>query len=101
MKKYYINSVISYCYACDYSRITKDYGVLQEYMGKQYTRKQMDKIICELITKRPYVDNSPHLDINIMWGTEKIEGYYFMLTFTNDNYRKQPKGDLTIKYEKN
>ena len=100
MKKYYINKIISYCYPYDYSRITKDYGVLKQYIGKKYSREEIDKIICELITKHPYIENALSLDINIMWGTENVEGYYQMLSFENDNFEKQPKGNLTIKYEK-
>lgn len=100
MKQYYINKTISYCYPDDYTRLTKDYGVLKQYMDKKYSREEIDKIICELITKHPYVENAFSLDINIMWETEKIEGYYHILTFENDNFEQQTKGDLTIKYEK-
>lgn len=102
MKKYYIEDTISYCYPNDYSQITEEnYGVLQQYMGKQYNREEMDKIICELIIKHPYIENSMELDINIMWEDGSVTGYYHILTFKNDNYRKQKKGDLIIKYEKN
>ena len=101
MKKYFINKIISYCYPNDYSRITKDYGVLKQYIGKKYTREEIDKIICELIIKHPYINNAHSLDINIMWEMENIEGYYQMLSFENDNYEKQKKSDLIIRYEKN
>ena len=100
MKKYFISKTISYCYPNDYSRATKDYGILEQYMGIRYSREEIDKIICELITKHPYIDNSMDLGINIMWETEDCEGYYHILTFDNDNYEEQAKGDLTIKYEK-
>lgn len=100
MKKYYINKTISYCYPYDYSRITQDYGVLQEYMGKEYSQEEIDKIICELIIRHPYVDNSMQLDINIMWENETSIGYYHILTFHNDNYKKQTKSNLAIKFEK-
>lgn len=100
MKKYYFSKSISYCYPNDYSRLTKDYGVLEQYMGKEYGREEIDKIICELITKHPYIENAHSLDINIMWGTERIEGFYHMLSFENDNFEQQAKGDLSIKYEK-
>lgn len=100
MKEYFINKIISYYYPYDHSRTTKNHGVLEQYMDKKYNREEMDKIICELITKHPYIDNSMHLGINIMWETENAIGYYHTLTFINDNYEKQTKGDLTIKYEK-
>ena len=101
MKKYFINKIISYCYPFDYSRVTKEYGVLEQYMGKQYNREEIDKIICELITKHPYVEKSMSLDINIMWESGNSIGYYHMLTFENDNYKKQEKSNLVIKFEKN
>ena len=100
MKKYYINKIISYCYPYDYSRITRDYGVLQQYMGREYNQEEIDKIICELIIRHPYVENSMQLDINIMWENQNASGYYHILTFRNDNYDNQTKSDLTIKYEK-
>ena len=100
MKKYFINDTISYCYPNDYSRLTRNYGVLEQYMGKKYNREEIDKIICELITKHPYIENSMDLDINIMWEIGNSIGYYHMLSFENDNYKKQTKTDLTIKFEK-
>lgn len=99
MKKYFISKTISYCYPYDYSRATTNYGILEQYMGKRYSREEMDKIICELITKHPYIENSMDLGINIMWETECAEGFYHMLSFDNDNYEEQPQGDLTIKYK--
>jgi hypothetical protein len=100
VKKYFISKTISYCYPYDYSRATKDYGILEQYVGIRYSREEMDKIICELITKHPYIENSMNLEINVMWETENAIGYYHMLSFENDNYEKQIKTDLTIKYEK-
>ena len=100
MKKYYISEIISYCYPHDYLQTTKDYGVLEQYINKDYNREEIDKIICELITRHPYIENSFTLDINIMWETETTIGYYQMLSFKNDNFKEQTKGDLTIKYEK-
>ena len=100
MKKYYINNVISYCYPYDYSKRTKDYGVLQQYMGKKYNREEIDKIICELVIRHPYIENSMNLDISIMWENENAIGYYHILNFRNDNYGNQTKSDLIIKYEK-
>lgn len=99
MKKYFISKSISYCYPEDYSRTTKNYGVLKQYINKKYNREEIDKIICELITKHPYIENSMDLEINIMWETKNAVGYYQMLTFENDNFERQTKGNLTIKYE--
>lgn len=100
MKKYFIHKIISYCYPYDIARVTKDYGVLKQYMGKQYSQEEIDKIICELIVKHPYVEKSMSLDINIMWEDETSVGYYHILTFRNDNYKEQEKSDLVIKFEK-
>lgn len=100
MKKYFISKTISYCYPYEHSRTTKDYGILEQYMGIRYSREEMDKIICELITKHPYIENSMGLGIDIMWETENAEGYYHILSFDNDDFELQPKGDLSIKYEK-
>lgn len=100
MKKYYIDGLITYCYPYETSKPTKDYGVLSKYIGKYYNRDEIDKIICELITRHPYIEHSMHLKIAIMWTDASIFGYYHVLDFTNDNDEKQSKGSLEIKYEK-
>lgn len=100
MKQYFIDDFITYCYPHDISRMTKDYGVLSKYIGKCFNRDEIDEIICELIMKHPYVDNSMNLKLSVMWGNGNIIGYYHVLNFENDNYAKQSKGSLEIKYEK-
>lgn len=100
MKKYFIDGFITYCYPYDVSKATKNYGVLSEYMGKYFNRDEVDKIICELIMKHPYVENSMYLNLSVKWTDENVTGYYHILNFKNDNYEKQSKGSLEIKYEK-
>lgn len=100
MKKFYIDSHISYCYPYDIEKATKHYGVLSEYIGKYYTRNEIDKIICELIAKRPYIENAMWLKLCVMWREGDIVGYHHVLTFRNYDCEKQSKGSLEIKYEK-
>ena len=99
MKKYYIDAVMSYCYPYETTKTTKEYGVLSEYIGNMYSRRAMDKIICEMIMKHPYVDNSMSLKIRVMWRENNVSGYYHVFDFENEHYKKQSKGSLEIKYE--
>lgn len=99
MKKYYIDKFITYCYPYDIKRVTKNYGVLSKYMGRYFDRNEMDKIICELIMKHPYIENSMMLEISIMQKDERTIKFYHSLNFINDNYQKQNKESLEIKYE--
>lgn len=100
MKTYYIDDFITYCYPYETSKNTKEYGVLKEYIGKTFNRDEIDKIICELITRHPYIENSMYLDIRIMWKEGFASGYYHTFNFANDNDEKQKRGDTIIKYEK-
>jgi hypothetical protein len=100
MKKYYIDEHIRYCYPYKAREIVKEYGVLKEYIGKEYSRDEIDKIICELIMRHPYIENSMHIDISIMWKENNTIGYYHTLSFQNDNDEKQKRGSSEIKYEK-
>jgi len=100
MKKYFIDDFITYCYPYDISKSIKDYGALSKYIGKYFNRDEMDKIICELIMKHPYVENSMWLQLSVQWIEENVTGYYHILNFKNDNYEKQNKGSFEIKYEK-
>ena len=100
MKKYFIDNFITYCYPYEVSKVTKDYGVLSEYIGKRYNRDEIDKIICELIMKHPYIEHSMRLELFVMWEEKNVTGYYHILNFKNDNDEKQSKGSLEIKYEK-
>lgn len=100
MKKYFINDFITYCYPCNTEkRVKSDYGVLSKYMDKYFNRDEIDKIICELITKHPYIENSMRLKLTVNWKENNTVGYYHILNFENDNYKKQSKGNLEIKYE--
>lgn len=102
MKKYFIDSYITYCYPYETTRKVNDYGVLSKYIGKYFTRDEVDKIICKLITRHPYIENSMRLEIRIMWNNETMysSGFYHILDFRNDNFENQSKGSLEIKYEK-
>ena len=100
MKTYFIDKHITYCYPYDVNKVTKDYGVLSEYIGKFYSRNEIDKIICKMIMKHPYIEGSMWLNIHVMWKKENTSGFYHILNFKNDNDEKQNKGNLKIKYEK-
>jgi len=99
MKKYFVDDFITYCYPYEVSKATKNYGVLTQYIGKYFDRDEMDKIICEMIMKHPYIENSMWLKLSIKWIEEDTIGYYHILVFENDNDKKQSKGSTIIKYE--
>ena len=98
MKQYYISEYIKYCYPYDDRKRTIEFGVLENYMGKMYSREEIDEIICEMIKKHPYIDNSMYLEINIV-QKDDLECFYHMLKFKNLNYKNQEKTDSKIKYE--
>lgn len=100
MKKYFIDDYITYCYPFETSKITKDYGVLSKYIGKYFNRDETDEIICELIMRHPYIENSMVLNFRIMWKDENTTGFYHILNIRNDDFDKQNRGSLEIKYEK-
>lgn len=99
-KKYFIDTHITYCYPYDTDKIVEEYGVLSEYIGKCYSREEIDKIICEMITRHPYVQKSMFLKIHVMWRDGCMSGFYHTLTFENDNESNQRRGSAEIKYEK-
>lgn len=100
MKKYFIDSHITYCYPYEVDKPIKNHGVLSKYIGKYYTRDEIDKIICELVMRHPYVERAMRVKVNVMWKQGNTSGYYYILDFENDNYNEQDKGSLEIKYEK-
>lgn len=100
MKKYFIDRHMTYCYPYKTRQRVENYGVLAEYIGKYFSRDEMDKIICELIMRHPYIEHSMFLEISIMCGDESCSGYYHILSFRNDNDETQVCGDMAIKYEK-
>lgn len=100
MKKYFIDDFMAYCYPYDVSKKVTDYGVLSEYIGKRYNRDEIDKIICELIMKHPYIEHSMWLNLSVMWEEKNTSGYYHILNLKNDNHDNQSKGNMAIKYEK-
>lgn len=108
MKEYYINEHIAYCYPFEVSKRTKNYGVLNDYIGKYYTQEEIDEIICEMIKKHPYVENSMNIKIEIERKVERcvngkkriLRELYHILDFRNYNYNNQKRGEIEIKYEK-
>lgn len=100
MKRYFIDNHMSYCYPYETSQKVTDYGVLSQYMGKMFDRNEIDRIICELITRHPYIEYSMSLVILVNWIENNVTGFYHMLSFKNDNCDKQSKGSMVIKYEK-
>ena len=103
MKKYYIEDFVLYCFPYEIShKLSSDnYGVLKQYVEKEFNRDEIDKIICEMVTRHPYVEKSMVLKISVMWiDMEKYrKGVYHSLEFENDNYERQNKGNMEIKYE--
>ena len=86
MKKYFIDDFITYCYPYDVSRMTQNYGVLSNYIGKYFNRDEIDEIICELIMRHPYVENSISLHLSVQWTDGNTVGYYHFLAFVAHNY---------------
>ena len=87
-------------YPNETSQRIENWGILETYIGKEYTRKEIDVIICEMIMKHPYIDGCKCIEINIEWINERTSrGYYQMLKLTNDNYKKQDIYNNEIKYE--
>ena len=102
-KQYYIDGHISICYPYEASKSIKSdtYGVLAEYVEKRMSRRGIDKIICEMIMRHPYVPGSMSLGIRVMWedNSGRITGYYHTFDFQNDNYNKQQRTEKSIRYE--
>ena len=96
---YYIDEKsIRYCYPYGTDQTVKEqnYGVLSNYIGKKFTRDEMDQIIAEMVVKHPYIENSMHLHLAVM----RNRSYYYILDFHNYDYDKQDQGEMNIKYEK-
>lgn len=108
MKEYYINERMSYCYPFEVSKNTKNYGVLNDYIGKYYTQEEIDEIICEMIKRHPYIENSMKIEIIIERKVERyvngkksiVRELYHILDFKNYNYKNQKRGGTEINYEK-
>ena len=104
MKEYFYieTESIRYCYPYECSKTAKSYGVLEPYIGKHYTREEIDKVIAELITRHPYIEGSMSLHVDIIRKTspDSLDSYFHMLEFQNYEYGKQEKGDTQIKFEK-
>lgn len=102
MDKYFIEvNSITYQYPYGIDKKVTDYGVLNKYIGKEFSREEIDKIIAEMIIKHPYIDNSMNLKLSIMKKNAKVQSFYHILNFRNYNYENQVKGDTAIKYELN
>lgn len=102
-KVYYIESVRC-CYPFQTEHEVFDYGVLKKYMGKEYNRSEIDKIIAEMIIKHPYIKNAMHVKVCIEYkhiiGTKKSRGIYHNLRFANDNYKNQAEENKNgVQYE--
>jgi len=88
-KRFYIDfNTIKMIYPREVSKKVTNFGVLEQYRDKKYTMKEINEIIAELITKRPFISNSMSIHINVM-GI----GYHHMLDIKNYNYDKQNRID--------
>lgn len=98
MEEFYIDEKsIKYCYPFETNKTATNYGVLEKYIGKKFSREEMDRIIAEMIIRHPYIENSMQLHLAIM----RNRSYYHILEFHNYKYEKEIKGDIEIKYEVN
>lgn len=99
-KEYYISHV-NFIYPNEISQPVEkeNYGILAKYMGKYFDRTEMDKIICELITRHPYVKNAYMLEIETEWRMDSARGRYHNLQFDNDSFEEQRRTKPTVKYE--
>ena len=76
MDKYFIEvNSITYQYPYGIDKKVTDYGVLNKYIGKEFSRKEIDKIIAKMILKHPYIDNSMNLKLSIMRKTAKVDSF--------------------------
>lgn len=99
MKKYFICPHVHYCYPCEVAKPTIDFGVLHQYIGKYFTRDQIDEIICKMVLRHPYVEGAMQLEISVQWEENGVVGYYHSFEFQNENYKIQNKSNTEIKYE--
>lgn len=103
-KVYYIESV-SCCMPYYTECTTYNYGVLERYIDKEYSRSGIDKIIAEMIIKHPYINGSMFVRVCIEYKyfdekrNRKIKGIYHNLRFDNDNYKNQTEDGNGVKYE--
>ena len=100
-KQYYIDNTISLCYPYETSKLVKadEYGVLAEYVEKRMSRSEIDKVICEMIMRHPFIPGSMSLSVRVMWEYGYTTGYYHTFDFQNDNHDKQQRTEKFIQYE--
>lgn len=99
MRKYYISDIMRYCYPFGISKVVENYGVLSQYIGKFYSRDEIDGIVCELVTRHPYIEGSMKLSVTVMC-VDEWEEIYHAFDFKNFDYEKQKRADTAIKFEK-
>ena len=96
-EEYYIDTESIRCYfPYETDKKVSDYGVLLKYIGKTFSRDDIDQIISEMIIRHPYVNHAKRLHLTVM----KNNSYYHIMDFYNYHYKKQEKDDMGIKYEK-
>lgn len=93
---YFIDDNITYCYPCEVSKKITQYGKLEKYIGKKYTRKEINKVISKLINQIPYVPGSMYLKINVCTLSDDREEFYHTLNFKNFNYKEQERRNSSI-----
>lgn len=103
-KMYFLNDYIKGCVPYKTSHRITDYGVLAPYMGKKYTRDEIDMVIANLIVSHPYVKGHLSLSISAEWEQiredRRITGYYQILDFSNDLVDTQPEVGTSIEFER-
>lgn len=99
---FYIEEYVTTCYPyeSDKSVKTDNLGVLEDYMNKTYSRKEIRELMAKLIVHHPYIEGSMNVSVNIMRKEigSCIE-FYQTLTFENTEHEQQEIGDKEIKFE--
>lgn len=99
-KQYYVDEHITICYPYETSCTIRRYGVLDGIIGERMSQSEIDKVICEMVTRHPYVSGSMRLHLAVMWEDGNVNGYYHIFDFANDRYAEQDKEPRpTIRYE--
>lgn len=99
---FYIEEHVITCYPYESDKSVKNdnLGVLEDYMNKTYSRKEIRELMAKLIVHHPYIEGSMRVSVDIM--RKEIGSYiefYQTLTFENTEHEEQEIGDKEIKFE--
>lgn len=99
-KRYYLDlEHAKYCYPYKTPKGIMSLGVLEKYKDKRYTKKEINRIIAELMIKVPYIENSMSVEFSVMYKDDKNRiSYYRILHFRNIDFEKQERTDDEVKF---